>query len=103
MRLGNRQAVLQPMRTLAAYSTHKSFILLDEYDFCIELPLFHSEREEPPLSTRNFSFFPPEWGGGHGQKKQFYAEVVSERNKRNKRFLSRIGCYLYEIDASSYL
>jgi hypothetical protein len=60
MRLGNRQAVLQPMRTLAAYSTHKSFILLDEYDFCIELPLFHSEREEPPLSTRNFSFFPPE-------------------------------------------
>jgi hypothetical protein len=83
MRLGNRQAVLQPMRTLAAYSTHKSFILLDEYDFCIELPLFHSEREEPPLSTRNFSFFPPEWGGGgHGQKsnsmQKSYPSEISE-------------------------
>jgi len=60
MRRGNTEAVLPPLRSLAAYPTGKYFILLDGYSWFLEISLFPPERERPPLSTQNFSFFSSE-------------------------------------------
>jgi hypothetical protein len=40
MRRGNIEAVLPPLRTLAAYPTKKSFISLGGYCCFLEFPLF---------------------------------------------------------------
>ena len=51
MRRGKSEAVLPPLRTLAAYTTQKSFISFDGKGVEMELPFFHPGL---PLSGHTF-------------------------------------------------
>jgi hypothetical protein len=84
MRRGNREAVMPPLRTLAAYPSQKSLISLDGYSWFLNVPFSPPKGRTHPFPPEISPFFPPK-GGGLGEKEyvstQKYLRVIEFKSK----------------------
>ena len=96
MRRGNREALLPPLRTLAAYPTQNFFISLDAYYSSLELPLFPPGL---PLSEEKREKFRVKRGGlslSGGKRENYKKNNGSVRRSTQVRFLGQ-PCLSTEI------